>query len=73
MGCRYCIQICNLDQKIELPRSLTHLEFGYNFTQEIKENTLPQSLTHLIVNEYFDQLIEENALPLNLTCLKYKW
>jgi hypothetical protein len=53
-----------------LPKTLTHLYFGYNFNQEIKENVLPKSLTHLYFCHNFNKEIKENVLPKSLTNLK---
>ena len=42
----------NFNQKVKLPKSLTHLTFSCEFNQKVK---LPESLTHLTFGVSFNQ------------------
>jgi len=52
-----------------LPESLTKLEFGHYFNQQILENTLPMSLTELTFGKGFNQRLKRNNLPSSLVKL----
>ena len=49
----------------KLPKSITHLTFGYQFNQEV--NNLPNSLTHLTFGKEFNQKID---IPFTIKYLK---
>ena len=56
---------CKFNQKVELPKNLTHLTFGCDFNQKVK---FPKNLTHLTFGNRFNQEVE---LPENLTHLTF--
>jgi hypothetical protein len=53
------------NQKVDLPKNLTHLTFGFCFNQKVD---LPENLTHLTFGWDFNQEVE---LPKNLTHLTF--
>jgi Leucine-rich repeat (LRR) protein len=62
------------DEEIQenvLPKSLTHLTFGFSYKKEIKENILPKSLTHLTFGFSYNKEIKKNVLPEGLTHLTF--
>ena len=72
-GCTHIVRVKlngNFNQKIERPMldSITHLEFGPFFNQEIKKDFLPHNLTHLSLGMSFIKPIG-NILPESLTHL----
>jgi len=57
--------------KIKLPDSLTHLEFGHWFNQPVDKLRLPNSLTHLTFGFKFNQLVDNLTLPNSLIALTF--
>ena len=54
-----------------LPPNLTHLTFGYVFTQPLEVGVLPANLTQLTFGDDFNQPLEAGVLPHNLTHLTF--
>ena len=53
----------------DLPNSLTHLYFGYDYNQELKRGVLKHNLKHLEFGFSYNQNILANVLPSSLTHL----
>lgn len=62
----------NTDFRVDLPSSLTELQFGHNFNQPVfLWPKLPSGLLTLIYGFEFNHPVEDLKLPANLTSLKF--
>ncbi|KYR01700.1 hypothetical protein DLAC_01705 [Tieghemostelium lacteum] len=52
---------------LTLPKSLSHLEFGYRYNKSLQEGSLPEGLSILKFNEGYKQYITKPMLPSTLS------
>ena len=57
------------DRLVKYPKCLTHLTFGDDFNQDIKD-CIPISVTHLTFGYYFNQNIKD-CIPISVTHLTF--
>ena len=51
--------------------NFTHLNFGVEFNQELKEGIIPNSITHLKFGYKFNQKLSEGIIPNSVTHLEF--
>ena len=55
--------------KDDIPNSVTHLTFGYNFNQPLKKDDIPNLVTHLTFDYDFNQPLKKGDIPESVTHL----
>lgn len=63
--------VFNINSKLILPNTLTHLTLDGEFNLFLEKNVLPTSLKHLIFGDQYNQIIKHDLLPCLLTHLEF--